>query len=114
MFKKVKRYPGEIFAIFIKTMGTESPGTQGLNPYRLVFGDTYELDIEIRGVNVSTFLKSVLHQKDRVPVARFINLSRYEDPVAGGVPIGLMIQAHPSNGEDVKAPIFKHIEVVEH
>lgn len=53
------------------------------------------------------------HQQHRFLVSSFVNVSREVDPIRGGSPIALMLQAFPNNGEDVKSPVFQEIVVDE-
>lgn len=105
---------GAFYGVTPVEMGKEIPGTQGHSPYELFPGDTYEMQIEVRGTEISTFLRSTKFQRTRILVSRFSNVERSEDPILGGIPVSLLLQAFPSNGRDVKGPIFKKIEVVQY
>jgi hypothetical protein len=89
-------------------LGSE-PGTQLVLPYSLNFGDLYELTIEHRGSLVRTFVRSVAHQNERVLVSEFTNFSKADDPLRGGAPKALLLQAYYNNDGDVQLPKFKRI-----
>lgn len=102
---------GAFYGVNPVPVGNEVPGTQGLIPYELVVGDTYELTVEARGLEVRTYLRSVNNQNQRVLVSRFLNVTRQQDPIRGGSPIALLLQAFPNNGTDVKSPVFEEIVI---
>lgn len=106
--------PGAIYGIEPVPMGEERPGYQGHNPYNLEIGDTYEMTVVVRGKEVKTYLRSVAFQNIPVLVSRFVNVGRDVDPIRGGSPIALLLQAFPNNGEDVKSPTFLEIHFEEY
>lgn len=105
--------PGAFYGVQPVSQGDEVSGTQGHSPYDLLIGDTYELTMESRELHVKTYLRSVEHQRDRVLVSSFINVDKHRDPIRGGSPIALLLQAFPNNGSDVKSPVFHEISVEE-
>ncbi len=63
--------PGAFYGVKPVIQGFEVVGTQGLSPYDLVIGDTYELTMEARGQYIKTYRRSVEHQQERVLVSSF-------------------------------------------
>jgi hypothetical protein len=101
--------PGAFYGVDPVTQAEVVAGRQVLHPYDLFIGDTYELLVEVRGPRFRTYLRAAASQPEPVLVSDFLNVSRAEDPIRGGSPIALLLQAFPNNGADVRGPIFQRI-----
>ena len=90
-------------------IGTE-PGQQIINnPYLFNIGGNYELIVVQEGLETKTFARAIGFQSDPVLVSTFTNLDKVEDPVRGGSPKALLLQAFYNNGRDVKSPYIRRM-----
>jgi hypothetical protein len=87
-----------------------APGQQVISsPYFFNIGGRYELVIVQEGLETKTFARAIGFQSDPVLVSTFTNLGKVEDPVRGGAPKALLLQAFYNNGSDVRSPYIRRM-----
>jgi hypothetical protein len=82
-----------------------------LAPYDLNVGDTYQLRITFGNGLLKSYLRSVAHQDQLVPIAELKLRSDEVDAIRGGAPSALLLQAYWNNGSTAKLFKFKNIAV---
>ena len=90
-------------------LGT-SQGQQVINnPYSFNIGSSYEITIVQENEVTRTYARAIGFQSNAVLVSTFTNLDKVADPVRGGSPKALLLQAFYNNGSDVQSPFIRRI-----
>jgi hypothetical protein len=89
-----------------------APGQQVINnPYAFNIGGRCEIIIQNENLVTKNFARAIGFQSEPVLVSTFTNLDKNADPVRGGAPKALLLQAFYNNGFDVKLPHIQRMSL---